>query len=226
MLLEEERNSSDLVMNEMATLMLRKFKKYWRSYSRILSLAIVLDSRYKIKLVKFCFSIIDPVIANAKVKAVEDHFQILFKEYLVPSTSISLSEEHVYSRCTNEARDELKEFDVFENQLESSRDKTQLDLYMEKPNLNRKANPDLDVLAFWKENRLRFPNFSLMARDVLSIPISTIALESTFSIGVRIIGKFQSSILPVNGRQSCVLEIGFANKKISMNQTPMRMKLR
>nr|XP_009779205.1 PREDICTED: zinc finger BED domain-containing protein DAYSLEEPER-like isoform X2 [Nicotiana sylvestris] len=95
----------------------------------------------------------------------------------------------------NEARDELEEFDVFENQ-ESGRGKTQLDLFMEEPNLDRKANPDLDVLAFWKENRLRFPELSLMARDVLSIPISTVASESTFSIGGRIIGKFQSSILP------------------------------
>ncbi|XP_016498971.1 zinc finger BED domain-containing protein RICESLEEPER 3-like isoform X1 [Nicotiana tabacum] len=197
MLLEEERNSSDLVMNEMTTLILRKFKKYWRSYSKILSLAIVLDPQYKMKFVKFCFSKIDPATADAKVKIVEDHLQLLFKEYLVSSTSISLMEEHAYGRCTNEARDEFEEFDVFENQ-ESGRGKTQLDLYMEEPNLDRKANPDLDVLTFWMENRLRFSELSLMARDVLSIPITTVASESTFSIGGRIIGKFQSSILPAN----------------------------
>ncbi|OIT22001.1 hypothetical protein A4A49_32335 [Nicotiana attenuata] len=128
MLLEEERDGSEPIMNDMATLMLRKFKKYWRSYSKILSL--------------------DHVTTDAKVKVVEDHLQLLFNEYLVPSTSISLSGEHVYGRNINEARDGLEEFDVFENQLESGRDKTQLHLYLEEPNLDRKVNPNLDVLVF------------------------------------------------------------------------------
>lgn len=108
----------------------------------ILSLAIVLDPRYKLKFVQFCFSKIDLEIAEAKVKVVKDHLQLLFKEYLVPSTSISLLEE-----VSNEMSDELGEFDVFD-QLESSRDKTQLDLCLEEPNFDRKVNSDLDVLAY------------------------------------------------------------------------------
>lgn len=87
---------------------------------------------------------------------------------------------------------------MFENQVESGEIKTQLDLYLEEPKLDRKANPNLDVLAYWKENRGRYPELSSMARYVLSIPITTVASESSFSIGGRIIGKFQSSILPAN----------------------------
>ncbi|KAM3231992.1 hypothetical protein P3L10_017351 [Capsicum annuum] len=155
----------------MATLMLRKFKKYWRSYSMILSIAIVLDPQYKMKFVKFCFSKIDPVTENAKVEKVLDHLELLFKEYLISSTSISLSMEPTTS---NEIGDVLEEFDVFENQSELGRNKTQLDLYLEEPKLDRKANPNLDVLAYWKENSARYPELSLMARDVLSIPITTI----------------------------------------------------
>lgn len=94
--------------------------------------------------------------------------------------SISLLGEHFYDRSSNELRDELDEFDMFENQLESGRDKIELDLYLEEPNLNRKANQNLDVLAYWKENSPRYPELSLMARDVLSIPITTVASESTF----------------------------------------------
>ncbi|KAK6806033.1 hypothetical protein RDI58_003818 [Solanum bulbocastanum] len=44
----------------------------------------------------------------------------------------------------------------------------------------------------------RYPELSLMAKAVLSMPISTVASESTFSIGGQIIGRYQSSILPEN----------------------------
>ncbi|XP_071914526.1 zinc finger BED domain-containing protein DAYSLEEPER-like [Coffea arabica] len=76
------------------------------------------------------------------------------------------------------------------------RNTSQLDLYL---NENRfPAKEDLDVLQFWKENRNRYPVISLMAQDILSIPITTVASESAFSVGGRIINKYRSTILPEN----------------------------
>lgn len=42
---------------------------------------------------------------------------------------------------------------------------------------------DLDILSWWMGEQFRYPILSSLARDVLSIPISTVASKSAFSIG-------------------------------------------
>jgi hypothetical protein len=41
-----------------------------------------------------------------------------------------------------------------------------------------------------------YPVLSLIARDVLAIPVSSVASESAFSAGKRIISDFRSSLAP------------------------------
>ena len=59
-----------------------------------------------------------------------------------------------------------------------------------------KVKSDLDILLWWKENSNRFPIVSLMARDILAIPISTVASKSAFSTSRQILDPFRSSLSP------------------------------
>ena len=76
--------------------------------------------------------------------------------------------------------------------------KNQLDVYLDEPNLEMEYYEDLDVLEWWKDTQKYFPDLSIMARDLLSIPITTVASESTFDIGARVLNKYRSHLLPKN----------------------------
>ena len=49
-----------------------------------------------------------------------------------------------------------------------------------------------DVLCWWKINSKRFPILFNMARDVLTVPISTMAFECAFSTSGRLLDLFKS----------------------------------
>ncbi|XP_075501882.1 uncharacterized protein LOC142539962 isoform X2 [Primulina tabacum] len=72
--------------------------------------------------------------------------------------------------------------------------KSQLDLYLDEPKIDRSSN--CDVLAFWKAYQFRYPELAQMARDILSVPISTVASESSFSTGGRILDQYRSAMKP------------------------------
>ena len=71
-----------------------------------------------------------------------------------------------------------------------------LSIYLEDPKIERKV--DLDVLEFWKTNQEKCGELSDLARDLLSVPLTIVASELTFSIGGRILSKWKSSYLPEN----------------------------
>ena len=71
-------------------------------------------------------------------------------------------------------------------------------MYLEEPRLDKKQNSKLEVLSWWKEHYNRFPELSLMARDLMNIPITTVASESSFSIGKKILTPYRSRLLPEN----------------------------
>ena len=79
------------------------------------------------------------------------------------------------------------------SQMTSNDVQSQLGIYLDEGSY---VGNDLDVLEYWKLNKHRFPELAIMACDILSIPITTIASESSFSIGGRILHKYRNCLLP------------------------------
>ena len=53
-----------------------------------------------------------------------------------------------------------------------------------------------NILLWWKMNGTKYPILAAIAKDILAIQVSTVALESSFSIGGRVILDFRSSLTP------------------------------
>ena len=53
-----------------------------------------------------------------------------------------------------------------------------------------------DILDWWKLNASNYPILSKISRDILAIPISTIASESAFRTSGHILDAFRSSLSP------------------------------
>ncbi|KAL4567073.1 hypothetical protein LXL04_022645 [Taraxacum kok-saghyz] len=72
--------------------------------------------------------------------------------------------------------------------------KTELDKYLGE---DREAmDVNFDILKWWGINKCRYPVLSKMARDVLAISVSSVASESAFSTGGRVLDSFRTSLTP------------------------------
>nr|XP_016446021.1 PREDICTED: zinc finger BED domain-containing protein DAYSLEEPER-like [Nicotiana tabacum]XP_016446026.1 PREDICTED: zinc finger BED domain-containing protein DAYSLEEPER-like [Nicotiana tabacum]XP_016446032.1 PREDICTED: zinc finger BED domain-containing protein DAYSLEEPER-like [Nicotiana tabacum]XP_016446038.1 PREDICTED: zinc finger BED domain-containing protein DAYSLEEPER-like [Nicotiana tabacum]XP_016446044.1 PREDICTED: zinc finger BED domain-containing protein DAYSLEEPER-like [Nicotiana taba len=115
----------------------------------------------------------------------------LFLTHGVESSQASSSSEVV----GHVEGDRLSSFGRFFASSSSNVDtRSELDSYLEENVLPR--TPSFDTLSWWKTNGLKFPTLQKMARDLLAIPVFTVASESAFSTSGRLISLHRSRLHP------------------------------
>ncbi|KAK2408571.1 zinc finger BED domain-containing protein RICESLEEPER [Trifolium repens] len=190
--------SSDNFLSPLALKMKAKFDKYWSKCSLALAFAAVLDPRFKMKLVEYYYSLIYGSTALEHIKEVSDGIKELFNAYSICSTMVDQGSALPGSSLPSTscgARDRLKGFDRFLHETSQSQSVTSdLDKYLEEPIFPR--NSDFNILNWWKVHMPRYPILSMMARDVLGTPMSTLAPESAFSTSGRVLDSSRSSLNP------------------------------
>ncbi|XP_050941542.1 zinc finger BED domain-containing protein RICESLEEPER 2-like [Cucumis melo] len=74
--------------------------------------------------------------------------------------------------------------------------KIEVTRYLDEARIDCMSDEYLDLLTWWKVNSSQFKIISQVARDIYSIPISTMPFESAFSTRGRVLDSFRSFLTP------------------------------
>ncbi|XP_025981662.1 zinc finger BED domain-containing protein DAYSLEEPER [Glycine max] len=167
---------------------------------------MIVDPRMKLEALRFYYSKLDTSTCDEKINNIKEKMYKLFDEYVsVKSSSSTASssqqptvEEDFSIEENQEMDDPYNEYINYVSQNVNVNDKSELDLYLAETPLEPKFFPKLDILSYWKDRQERYPNLCRLACEVLSIPITIVASESTFSIGARVLNKYRASLLLSN----------------------------
>ncbi|CAN0872971.1 Putative AC transposase, partial [Linum grandiflorum] len=181
---------------DMARKMWNKFAKYWDDIHLVLAISIVLDPRYKLHVIeyyaaKFGSSNIDIVGETIKQLVCD-----LVLEYQQKSEKNSTTGSEIGSSSTSPISSATDlDFDLYVSQRKRSKSTlvtTELDHYLAEDIIPRTA--DFDLLLWWKLNGEKYPTLQQIARDLLAIPITSVASESAFSSGGRLLDPHRSRL--------------------------------
>ncbi|XP_042757493.1 zinc finger BED domain-containing protein RICESLEEPER 2-like [Lactuca sativa] len=199
-------------MKSMAIKMKTKFDKYWGDCNFLISISAALDPRYKMKLIDFYFrAIYSDNEAPRQMQIVRDTLYLLFEEYVdahkasvVASSSSGTNSgvatpKNSFASLTGRLGRGLKtgttKYDQHIRSVDSfTASKSELDTYLEDGVYIGEPGADFDALAWWKENNLKFRILSKMVADILAIPVTTVASESAFSAGGKVIDPHRCSL--------------------------------
>nr|GMC51136.1 zinc finger BED domain-containing protein RICESLEEPER 2-like [Ipomoea batatas]GMD93436.1 zinc finger BED domain-containing protein RICESLEEPER 2-like [Ipomoea batatas] len=188
-------NSKDVNMSSMAYEMKKKFDKYWEELeiNKLLIVSSVLDPRSKMSFVTICFERLYGKDTPKCMEMKEAIVEVLRKFESVLDVGVTIGDvvpiPNLFTTYTNMVREK--------GNVEKT--SNELDIYLmeniEMPTPNR-LSMQFNILSWWRKESMKFPILSEMARDILAIPVSSVASESAFSTSGRILDQYRSSLTP------------------------------
>ncbi|KAJ4758120.1 Zinc finger BED domain-containing protein DAYSLEEPER [Rhynchospora pubera] len=187
---------------QMSVSMLDKFDKYWRIGNSLLAIACVLDPRCKLHVVEYYMKQMSPENCDNFIDNLRQCMKELFKEYMEanaydpsdnqPSMPKRQKTSTGASTSISDTRAGLK--DYMKGKKGSEPPKSELDDYLGDAIDETSLDEEFDILSWWRLKSAKYPVLSQMTRDILAVPISTVASESAFSTSGRVLSPVRSSL--------------------------------
>ncbi|XP_076937726.1 zinc finger BED domain-containing protein RICESLEEPER 1-like [Bidens hawaiensis] len=181
--------------------MKEKFDKYRGECHLLMAIAAVLDPRLKKWYVEFYYPQIYPKaeakkniegVLNALTNMYEEYLK-MYEESIKDATSKSGSSGGSTTSTSNEnaTSSGWDAFGEFLRDVEVEKpNKSELKMYLEEGVIKGREQMNFNVLDWWNTHKLKYPVLPKMASDILVVPVSTVASESTFSAGGRVIDPY------------------------------------
>ncbi|KAG6481498.1 hypothetical protein ZIOFF_058102 [Zingiber officinale] len=210
----KRHDDSNPILKEVACAIKLKFDKCWGNWNDINPLIFIgniLDPRNKLQMMKVIVKKLGGTPTSVKefVDSVKQSLVTLWMEYKGINDILNVESQDMQIECDDgyggtsggggpgcSLCDEL--FDDVEAQNEEEQLQeisNEVDKYLA-DEIEKRSNQSFNLLEWWKGSETRYPILSMIAKDVFSIPCSTVASESAFSLGKRIVDPFKSSLSP------------------------------
>ncbi|XP_031267578.1 zinc finger BED domain-containing protein RICESLEEPER 2-like [Pistacia vera] len=202
-LLDEKCYDDDDFIRSMVGKMKEKFDKYWGERNFVMAIAAVLDPRLKMRLLQFAYPQMYPdEEAQEKIDEVQAALYEIYEEYAAETQSSNSEPPIEISKVQRDNVQRPKRtssrFCQFVRTTQTvQHEKSELDRYLEeKCLLWEEDDTSFDALQWWKVNQTNYRILSMMAHEILVIPITTVASKATFSAGSRVIDTYRSLLSP------------------------------
>jgi hypothetical protein len=192
------------IIVQMASSMNKKFDKYWDQSNIVLAIASFLDPRSKMVSIDFFYPRIYQNNGYNELLEFKKVLREIYEEYVLKyQSSVEQAVQTGWgavpggNSCDDEDEDEDGDSEYNKYLLERSQPwkaKSDLDRYIERDAILCPPGPEFDILAWWKTEGKEYQILSKLAQDVFAVPVSSVASESAFSTGGRVINVYRSNL--------------------------------
>lgn len=230
------QESSDVVLSGIIKPMQDKYDKYWGKMENVnpyMFVAIVLDPRHKLEKLVDYYEVLYgefDVKVEQHEKKVKDLLYELYRSYdnggvtdlgSADSGSQSLQPDVSFlSMCTSAYERKLAEKEQRRKARKAGIVQNDVDKYLA-DRCEGENDEKFDILDWWRvSGTAKYPTLATVAKDLLAIPVSTIASESSFSTSGRVIDPFRSSLSPRMVEALICTQNWLTSTHVALHETP------
>ncbi|CAN1762015.1 Zinc finger BED domain-containing protein RICESLEEPER 2 [Linum perenne] len=200
---------SDQHVANVAWNMRHKVEKYWDEsvdenvkMNKIFYVALLFDPKHKMQMLDHCLTVMYGALRGQQLKTmVKDELVKMFDKYrdsLLESEAAQAQRPAAPPVIPEEDDDYDDTFAGYDLQHKVIGNRAELDKYLDDAREGAEdVTEEFDILGWWKVvGAYKYPIMTEIAKDILAIPISSVASETAFSNGGRVLDDFRSSLIP------------------------------